>query len=596
MFPPPWLLAALTASQAPLPVLAEQVPWASSVPWAKLNDSVDGRLVRGIPFARACFSGVGAGVEGSAGSELCAEVQRDYLNHVALQDSFGTYINTQWETCAATDEKCLLDFTDVTNPKAFEAPKICSQGSIPEYGVNVSSAQDVVEAFKFSKEHGVPLVVKNTGHDYNGRSGGPGTLAIWVHSLRGIVHDPEFRPTGCPATTATHNAVTIGAGITFEDLVNYGDENGLFFPVGGCISVGAAGGYPQGGGHGMLSNVYGLGADRMLEIEVVTPRGDHLIANECQNTDIFWAMRGGGGGTFGVALKITTKAYTTTVVNSVFATVDNKIPGNLYKFFKFFIDHALDYAKEGWGYYLYPSLPGVSLANTLLTPAEANASMTGLMNYLMNELEGSTWEMTVEPDYKTHYPKFVTRIPVPMGFAMTTTSRLIPVSSFEAEDKRVELAQAMTAIIEAAPVAIAFGVAPYMHGNKNETSVNPAWYDSLWHLAIANVWNYDADTAAVKKIYHDLSENMEPFRKLAPDSGAYMNEADVYEPNFEKSFWGDNYPRLLSIKEKYDPDHLLDCWQCVGWLGEKHSRYSCYIDIHEGEPKPAQWKRAWDEM
>jgi FAD/FMN-containing dehydrogenase len=55
----------------------------------------------------------------------------------------------------------------------------------------------------------------------------------------------------------------------------------------------------------MLSNIYGLGADRVLQYRVVTPQGEYLTANACQNTDLFYALRGGGGGTFGVVMKST---------------------------------------------------------------------------------------------------------------------------------------------------------------------------------------------------------------------------------------------------------------------------------------------------
>ena len=66
-----------------------------------------------------------------------------------------------------------------------------------------------------------------------------------------------------------------------------------------------------GGGHGWVSSSYGMGADNILEATVVTPRGDVLVANECQNSDLFFAIRGGGGGTYGVLLEATVKVFPT---------------------------------------------------------------------------------------------------------------------------------------------------------------------------------------------------------------------------------------------------------------------------------------------
>jgi FAD/FMN-containing dehydrogenase len=62
--------------------------------------------------------------------------------------------------------------------------------------------------------------------------------------------------------------------------------------VGGGGKTVSVGGYLTGGGHSLLSSWYGLAADQVLEMEVVTPNGEIVIANECRNKDMFWAMRG----------------------------------------------------------------------------------------------------------------------------------------------------------------------------------------------------------------------------------------------------------------------------------------------------------------
>ncbi|KAG8679500.1 hypothetical protein FRC08_016946 [Ceratobasidium sp. 394] len=71
---------------------------------------------------------------------------------------------------------------------------------------------------------------------------------------------------------------------------------------------------------------------------------------------------------------------------------------------------------------------------------------------------------------------------------------------------------------------------------------------------------------------------MQPLRALTPQGGAYLNEADVYEPNASSSFWGsDNYAKLWAVKQKYDPKGLLDCYHCVGWKGKNTPIASCYF-------------------
>lgn len=84
---------------------------------------------------------------------------------------------------------------------------------------------------------------------------------------------------------------------------------GLRAVEGNCPSVGLTGGSSQGGGHSILSTQYGLGADRVLEWEVVTATGDHLIATPSQNADLYWALSGGGPGTYRVGISTTVRAY-----------------------------------------------------------------------------------------------------------------------------------------------------------------------------------------------------------------------------------------------------------------------------------------------
>ena len=76
-----------------------------------------------------------------------------------------------------------------------------------------------------------------------------------------------------------------------------------------ALSVGAAGGYLQGGGHSPMSPMFGLTVDNVLEIDVVLANGTLLTTNACTNPDLFWALRGGGGGTFGVVTRAVYKAH-----------------------------------------------------------------------------------------------------------------------------------------------------------------------------------------------------------------------------------------------------------------------------------------------
>ncbi|KAK0209346.1 hypothetical protein DFS33DRAFT_1380819 [Desarmillaria ectypa] len=241
------------------------------------------------PYARSCFSG-------SFEEGECTGVIDNYLDPARRSDHVSAYINTEWETCQATAEECALNWMS-TVARDGE----CRQGAVPSYYIDVGDHTDVAAAFEFSRRTGVPVVIKNTGHDYMGRSSGPGTLGIWTHHLK---------------------------------------QSKLTISGGSDATVGIGGGYLQGGGHRPLSNISGLAVDRVLEYEIVVPSGDLLVANEYQNPDLFFTLRGGGGGTFGVVMKVTTRALPGAELVTMSASF--KPTTSIQKFLEFVIPYSVE--------------------------------------------------------------------------------------------------------------------------------------------------------------------------------------------------------------------------------------------------------------
>jgi FAD/FMN-containing dehydrogenase len=175
---------------------------------------------------------------------------------------------------------------------------------LAQYAANVTSAADVKEVLKFAKSHNIRLVIRNTGHDYLGRSTGAGGVNLWTHNLKSIETIPSYVSKGYNGP-----AMRIGAGVQGFEAQNAAHESGYVIVTGFCPDVGIAGGYTQGGGHGSLASRYGLAADQVLEWEVVTAGGDQLTASPTQNADLYWALSGGGGGTYAVVLSMTVRVY-----------------------------------------------------------------------------------------------------------------------------------------------------------------------------------------------------------------------------------------------------------------------------------------------
>ncbi|CAE6470658.1 unnamed protein product [Rhizoctonia solani] len=177
--------------------------------WNALNEIVEGRLrTDGAPFSKPCF-GDGA----STGS--CSAVQSNYVNSGVRADHYGAYMMTQWEGCQKSQEYCELDWTNPTNVGAFKPPETCAQGSINARYIDVRNAADVIAAFAFSRMTSVPLVIKNSGHDYKGRSSAPDALTLWTHNIKYTKYDSNFQPDACSSIPATP-AITYGAGQDFE--------------------------------------------------------------------------------------------------------------------------------------------------------------------------------------------------------------------------------------------------------------------------------------------------------------------------------------------------------------------------------------------
>jgi FAD/FMN-containing dehydrogenase len=176
----------------------------------------------------------------------------------------------------------LLDWSNRNNTAALV--KKCQYGSVSPLYVEVKNPKDVQLAFNFTKLTKVPLAIRNTGHDYLGRSSAPKSLGVSVSTLKKASSIPghyryctrlkvfpapqmefaeSFVPEGCDAS-AGKRAITTGAGVTWAEVYEFADQYNSTIVGGGDGSVGATGGLLQGGGHSPISNTLGMVADRAV--------------------------------------------------------------------------------------------------------------------------------------------------------------------------------------------------------------------------------------------------------------------------------------------------------------------------------------------
>lgn len=158
-----------------------------------------------------------------------------------------------------------------------------------------ADTEDVRTCLLWAQDHGMPLVAQSGAHSYGGYSTTEGLMI-------------SVRPIDSVRLDRASGIATIGSGIQLGNLYNTLFAQGMFMPAGRCTTVGIAG-FVLGGGFGFETRQYGLTSDLMIETEVVTAAGDVLICNETQNSDLFWACRGGGGGNFGINTSFTMQTF-----------------------------------------------------------------------------------------------------------------------------------------------------------------------------------------------------------------------------------------------------------------------------------------------
>jgi hypothetical protein len=486
----------------------------------------------------------------------------------------GAYMNFQDSMCSSDPaDQCVLDNTNPTDPLAY-AGKDCRQGDVPSYYLEVTDACDVQAAFSFSRSAGTPVVVKNSGHDYLSHSSQKGALALWTRNLQKLEYHDAFTPEGCSAGQGrNHLAITTGAGVNCDEAYGFANEHNVTILCGYAETVGISGGWVQTAGHSVLSPVYGLGVDRVLEFHVVTPDGQDLIANACQNQDLFWALRGGGGGTFGVVVESTHLVEPRiSMVMADIAFTSNST--TLLEWMGIMLDEAAPWADAGWGGHITGS--SLIYVNPILSMDAAQKSMETAADYATSH--GGSVVFKQFDSFYGFYEEYVVTNTVTVGNTHLAGSRLIPRSVLDSEDGRKALMGFLEDIIAAgnSPYVPVSMPTVYKPDGHNTTSTTPAFYNSLWELGVSSTWVWNSTLGQRLAAVEGLNNRTAQLEAITPGGGAYMNEANPFTADWQESWWGkENYASLLTIKNRYDPDRLLRCWRCVGWE-ESDVQNSCF--------------------
>ncbi|KAF3386909.1 putative FAD-linked oxidoreductase [Penicillium rolfsii] len=316
---PLWLLAhGVAAAEQQCKCAPTDSCWPSDAKWSSLNETVSGRLIKTIPPGSVCYQ-----TEPDYNRTACDLLLKNWPNSEYHSSNPVTVSDPLWSNSSCTP--IYPNGTSISgDPNA--GAKGCSLGYLSAYVVNATSAQHVKATLHFVKEHNLRLNIKNTGHNPEKSQACrlhykmiakltqiltvlpmEACRMIWTHHMKHFKLHHSFKSSNCSAAP-NHMVATIGAGTQDGELFEKLKKFNLTAVGGTSMDVGVTG-WATGGGHGVLTGVYGMGADNIIEAEIVTPDGQTVTANECQNKDLFWAIRGGGGGTFGVILSLTVNVF-----------------------------------------------------------------------------------------------------------------------------------------------------------------------------------------------------------------------------------------------------------------------------------------------
>jgi FAD/FMN-containing dehydrogenase len=584
----PWGLAptqAVGAGRSKPRVRPGDPTWPSEASWGRLSRDVGGQLAKVQSPLTACRD--------APASPDCAHVLKQLKNPYFLGDEIGLTQSLGWVDAWT------------------------SRPSV--YAVAARTSGDVAAAVNFARENNLRLVVKGGGHSYQGTSCAPDSLLIWTRGMNTVTVHDAFVGVGCAGRPGPQPAVTVEAGALWGQVYDtVTTRAGRYVQGGGCLTVGVAG-LVLGGGFGSFSKAYGLAAASLLEAEVVTADGAVRIANACTNPDLFWAIKGGGGGSLGVVTRLTLRTHSLPeFFGPVFLTVEAASDAA----FRRLIGKILGFYGEAllnphWGEQIRFRPGNVLVVSMVFQGLDRHQAETTWRPFL-DWLAGSPRDFRIvsaptilavparhfwDPGVLRNIPGVVLADDRP-GSPETNVfwagnleeagqvlhgyqSAWLPAALLQA-DRQEDLADALFAATRHWAVSLhvnkglAGGPAEAIAAAR-DTAMNPAVLDAFALIisgaegppAYPGITGHEPDVATARRHAAAIDQAMNEVRRVLSDVGSYVAESNFFDAAWRQSFWGPNYARLLAVKDKYDPDGLFFVHHGVGserWSADGFTR------------------------
>jgi FAD/FMN-containing dehydrogenase len=396
------------------------------------------------------------------------------------------------------------------------------------------SAQDVSEAIKFATAGGYSVAVRGGGHAVAGFAMIDDAVVVDLSLMRDVQVDKDAM------------TITAGGGCRWRDIDPVAFEQGVATP-GGTVSLTGIGGFTLGGGVGFLTKLHGLACDNLVDAEVVLANGDIVRANDNENPDLFWAIRGGGGN-FGVATSFTYRAYPMGMATfSAFLWPASEC----VRVMKFYRDYIPTTPPEALAIVMYSSAPPMPFVPPDMVGSDV--VLFGFIYFGSPEEAQPHLDRIMELQPPVHatiplpYPALQTALDeaAPEGMQNYWRSAFMP----SVPDEALEVIAAagpnkgspltMIQLINAGPIPEVDNAFP----NRE--------YPFLYHLI--SEWPDPSENERHIAWSRQLSKDLAPW---AVD-GAYLNFTTETDPDRIRRAYGPKYDKLVEIKRRYDPDNVF---------------------------------------
>jgi FAD/FMN-containing dehydrogenase len=543
--------------------------WPTPAQWDELKAAVGGNLLKPHALFAPCAP--------DPRSAACTEVSQNLRNPFYLGDQPGGTQVSGW--------------LDAWTP----APSA--------YAVKARNTQDVVHAVNFARTHNLRAVVKGAAHSYLGTSNAPDSLLIWMRALTDIRLHDDFVGAGCAGKVAPQPAVSLGAGCMWIDAYSaVTTRAGRYVQGGGCADVGVAG-LVQSGGFGSFSKGFGNAAAGLIEAEVVTADGKVRIVNACQEPDLLWALKGGGGGTFGVVTRLTLRTHDLPeFFGGAGGTIQAKSDAAFQTLIARFVAHYAErLANPHWGEQVHVKPDNsleISMVQQGLSRDEARAVWAPLFDWVKTSADyritdelgagghkaQSWWEIqgnpSMIPDKRPgaspdHGYWQGDQDQVGM-FLHGYDSVWLPAALLE-RARQPQLVEALFAASRYKEVGLHInkGLAfapPAAIKASLDTAMNPGVTEAFALAIIADgerpaypgELRPPMDMEAAYRDARAIDAATAELRKVAPQAGSYLSESNFFNKRWQQDYFGPNYPRLRKIKQQYDPEGLFIVRNGVG--------------------------------